>query len=242
VSMAAEAALRVGAGLVSAATQPVHIAGILSRRPEVMVHGVVSGQELEPLLGRASVLVAGPGLGRTPWSEQLLQKATECDCAMVLDADALNILADGRVVSRKKADHRILTPHPGEAARLLACTVDEIQSDRFAAAEALQKTFGGVVVLKGAGTLIATNDRVFLSVEGNPGMASGGMGDLLSGIIGGLLAQGFSLIDAAKTGVVLHNACADRAASRQGERGMIATDLLQFLPAMLNPRQTLALR
>lgn len=235
-AMAAEAALRTGAGLVSVATQPMHVAALLSRRPELMVHGVVSGQELEPLLERASVIVVGPGLGRTPWSEQLLQKAAECDCPMVMDADALNLLAGGRVITDIHHANRVMTPHPGEAARLLGCSTDEVQADRFAAAEALQKQYGGVVVLKGAGTLVRTGAQTFLATGGNPGMASGGMGDVLSGIIVGLLAQGLSLEAAATTGVILHNAAADRASVEFGERSMLATDLFRYLPALLKPQ------
>lgn len=235
VAMAAEAAARTGAGLTSAATQPAHVAAILARRPEIMVTGVTSGQELEPLLARPSLLVVGPGLGRSAWSEQMLQQATLCGLPMVLDADGLNMLAAGRVVREPKRDNWILTPHPAEAARLLGTTTAEIQQDRPAAVQALQQRYGGVAVLKGAGTLVCGADgTVSICNGGNPGMASGGMGDVLSGIIGGLLAQGLKAMDAACLGVCLHAEAADIAA-KQGERGLLASDLITHLQTLVNP-------
>ena len=235
VAMAAEASARTGAGLTSAATRPEHVAAILARRPEIMVTGVSSGQELEPLLARPSLLVVGPGLGRSAWSEQMLQQATLCGLPLVLDADGLNILAAGRVVRESKRDSRILTPHPAEAARLLGVTTADIQQDRTAAAQALQERYGGVIVLKGAGTLVCgLEGTVDICMGGNPGMASGGMGDVLSGIIGSLLAQGLALFDAARLGVCLHAEAADIAA-KQGERGLLASDLIAQLPKLVNP-------
>jgi hydroxyethylthiazole kinase-like uncharacterized protein yjeF len=235
VALAAEAAARTGAGLTSAATQPAHVAAILARRPEIMVTGVTSGQELEPLLARPSLLVVGPGLGRSAWSEQMLQQATLCGLPLVLDADGLNILAAGRVVRESRHDNWILTPHPAEAARLLGITTADIQQDRPAAVIALQQRYGGVIVLKGAGTLVCGADgAVNICTGGNPGMASGGMGDVLSGIIGGLLAQGLNSIDAACLGVCLHAEAADIAA-KQGERGLLASDLIAQLQPLVNP-------
>lgn len=235
VAMAAEAAARTGAGLTSAATQPAHVAAILARRPEIMVTGVTSGQELEPLLTRPSLLVVGPGLGRSAWSEQMLQQATLCGLPMVLDADGLNMLAADRVVREPKRDNWILTPHPAEAARLLGITTADIQQDRVAAVQSLQQRYGGVMVLKGAGTLICGADgAVSICNGGNPGMASGGMGDVLSGIIGSLLAQGLNLLDAASLGVCLHAEAADIAA-KQGERGLLASDLIAQLQPLVNP-------
>ena len=232
--MSSQAAGRVGAGLVSCATRPEHIAALLAHSPEVMAHGVVSGQEVEPLLERASVLVVGPGLGRQSWGEQLLQKACQLSLPMVLDADALNLLSEGRVVTEAQRSHWILTPHPGEAARLLGCSTAEINADRFAAATALQQRYGGVVILKGCGTVIASDAGVRVSGYGNPGMASGGMGDVLSGILGGLLAQGIPAAAAAALGVALHGRAADLAAS-SGQRGLLATDLIPYLRPLVNP-------
>lgn len=233
--MAAEAAARTGAGLVSIATRPEHIPAILARRPEVMACGVVSGQELEPLLARPSVLVVGPGLGRSPWSEQMLQQAVKSGLPLVLDADALNILAAGRVVpATTRRDNWLLTPHPAEAARLLGQTTAEVQADRFAAVRAIQTKYNASVILKGAGSLVASaTGPVGVVTDGNPGMATGGMGDVLSGILGGLVAQGLSLADAARLGAVVHACAADLAADAHGQRSLLATDLIPFLGELL---------
>ncbi|MEH6548736.1 MAG: NAD(P)H-hydrate dehydratase [Pseudomonadales bacterium] len=234
-AMAAEAAARVGAGLVSAATRPEHVSAIVARRPEIMTHGVVSGQELEPLLVAPSVIVLGPGLGQQAWGEQLFQKALSAKTPLVVDADALNLIANQRVIQNPQRDNWILTPHPGEAARLLGISTAQVQEGRFAAVKALQQRYGGVIVLKGSGTLIAGPDgRVAVAAVGNPGMASGGMGDVLSGVLGGLLAQGHDLLSAARLGVLVHGLAADRAA-RDGERGMLAEDVLQALREVVNP-------
>lgn len=235
-AMAGEASARMGAGLTSVATRPEHVSPIIARRPELMVLGVSSGQELEAFLDRPSVLVLGPGLGHTPWSEQMLKQAVTSGLPMVLDADGLNLLAEGRVIpNTSQRDNWILTPHPGEAARLLGCTTSEVQKDRFASAQQLQKRFGGTVLLKGAGTVIAAADgSLSVANVGNPGMASGGMGDVLSGVIGGLLAQGLEPCAATKLAVCLHGTAADLAADENGQRGLLATDLLPFLRQLLN--------
>ena len=233
-SMAAEASLRVGSGLTSVATQPQHVSSILARCPEIMACGVMSGQQLEPWLEKPSVLVVGPGLGRSAWSEQLLQKAVASGLPMVLDADALNILADGRVV--KATDHAwVLTPHAAEAARLLNVSVAEIEANRFSAVQQIQQKYNAVVILKGPGSLIAADNQITkICPYGNPGMASAGMGDLLSGIIGGLIAQGLSLQDAAELGCCLHSAAADKLVDDSGYRGIAATDVLPHLHRLLN--------
>ena len=233
-SMAAEASVRAGSGLTSVATQPHHISNVLARCPEIMAYGVISGQQLEPWLAQPSVLVVGPGLGRSSWSEQLLQKAVASGLPMVLDADALNILADGRVI--KTTGHTwVLTPHAGEAARLLGISVADVEADRFTAVQQLQQKYNAVVLLKGPGTLIAgTNQIIKVCPYGNPGMATAGMGDLLSGIIGSLIAQGLSLQDAAELGCCLHSAGADKLVDDKGYRGIAATDLLPYLQKLLN--------
>ena len=235
--MAAEAAARTGAGKVSVATRPEHVAAILARRPEVMACGVVSGQELEPLLARPTLLVVGPGLGRSPWSEQMLQQAIKSGLPLVLDADALNILAEGRVVPAAALQQHspwLLTPHPAEAARLLGITTAEVQADRFAAVRGLAERYGASVILKGAGSLVASVDGIVgVVTDGNPGMASGGMGDVLSGIVGGLMAQRLSAHDAARLGAVAHACAADLAAEDMGQRGLLATDLIPYLGQLL---------
>ncbi len=148
----------------------------------------------------------------------------------MVDADALNLLA----ADPSESDRWVLTPHPGEAARLLRCDTETIQSDRYAAAASLQQRYGGVCVLKGAGTLVASSKRVAVCSTGNPGMASGGMGDVLTGVIAGLLAQGLSFVDASELGVWIHGAAGDSAAA-QGERGMLASDLFPHLRHWVNP-------
>ena len=235
VAMAAEAALRCGVGLVRVATHVEHVPAIVARTPEAMAHGVRNGAELIPLIAQSDVLVVGPGLGQSPWSEQLLHAALASGKAVVLDADALNLLSAGRAALSAR-DNCLLTPHPGEAARLLGCTTAQIQADRFAAAQQLQKMVGGVVVLKGNGSLIAGAGQLLLSDYGNPGMASGGMGDVLSGVLGALLAQAsahhMTALECAALGVCLHGAAADRAA-RDGQRGLCATDLMPHLRELL---------
>ena len=233
--MAAEASLQVGAGMTSLATRPEHIAPMLTRQPEVMACPVVSGQELEPLLGRASALVVGPGLGRSPWSEQLLQKAVAAGLPMVVDADGLNIIAEGRVVPNPDGSQWVLTPHAGEAARLLGISVAEVQADRFAAVRQLQEKYSAVVLLKGPGTLIAgANEIIKVCPYGNPAMATAGMGDILSGLIGGLIAQGCDLQTATELGCCLHSSAADLAVQERGLRSLTATDLLPQLCNLLN--------
>lgn len=235
IALAAEAAARVGAGLVSAATRPEHVPALIARCPEVMATGVSSGQALEPLMQRPTVLVVGPGLGRSAWSEQMLQQALKTDLPLVVDADALNLLSEGRAVSQKHRDNWILTPHPGEAARLLDSDSAAIQADRFAAVRKLQSGYGGVAVLKGAGSLIAAAGAPLgLADTGNPGMASGGMGDVLSGVIGGLLAQGLAPPLAARLGVCVHGMAADMAAADSGQRGLLAGDLSAYIRELVN--------
>ncbi len=235
-ALAAEAALRTGAGLVSVATRPEHVSALLARLPEVMAKGVVSGQELEPLLSAPNLLVVGPGLGQSPWSEQMLQKALASGLPMVLDADALNLLAKGRIGQGVDLQTCVLTPHPGEAARLLEVSTAEVQSDRFRAVRALQEKFGCPVGLKGAGSLVCAKqgEPVGVCPAGNPGMASGGMGDVLSGVVGSLMAQGLQNALALKLAVCLHATAADIAAEKSGERGLIATDLMLPLQKLVN--------
>jgi len=220
VMMASEAALRVGAGLVSVATRPNNALALTSRRPEVMARGVTDDSELDPLIDRASHIVMGPGLGQSDWSRWLFDRVLQAGKPGVMDADALNLLSRKSVT----VDDWVLTPHPGEAARLLG----DMHENRFIAAGAIQKKFKGVTVLKGAGTLITDGRVTSVCPYGNPGMATAGMGDVLSGVIGGLLGQGLSPLEAAQKGVVFHAYAGDQAA-KQGQRGMIATDVIPFI-------------
>jgi ADP-dependent NAD(P)H-hydrate dehydratase / NAD(P)H-hydrate epimerase len=231
-ALAAEAALRCGAGLVRVATRAEHVAALVARTPEVMTRGVNSGAELTPMLAAADIIVLGPGLGQSPWSLQLLQLALASGLPLVLDADALNLLAAGNLGDVRPVGDWVLTPHPGEAARLLACSTADVQANRFAALDALQQRYGGVVVLKGNGTLVSGGEGILLSDYGNPGMASGGMGDVLSGVIGALLAQHLPPLEAAALGVCLHGAAADIAAEA-GQRGLAASDLIPHMRSLL---------
>lgn len=232
--LSGQAALRSGAGLVSLVTRKRHVGGMLAAAPELMVHGARKGAVPEHLIQRSNALVLGPGLGRRRWGRRLFRQLQTYEGPLVLDADGLNLLAGA---SGERRDNWVLTPHPGEAARLLGVDVAEIEADRFAAVERLQQRFGGTVVLKGAGTLVLGpgNRPVAVCSDGNPGMASGGMGDVLSGVIGGLLAQGWIPEEAAERGVCLHAAAGDRAACVEGERGLLAHDLLPHIRRLGNP-------
>lgn len=227
VSMAAEAALYGGAGMVSVATRGENVNAIISRRPEVMARGVEDAASLQALIDRANVIVLGPGLGRSDWSRWLFNALVESGLPLVLDADGLNLLAE----SSLRRDDWVLTPHPGEAARLLG---EPVQQDRPAAVTSLQQRYGGVCLLKGAGTLIASSERLSLCPCGNPGMAVAGMGDLLAGLIGGLAAQGCSLVLATELGAIIHSLAADGIVEAQGERGLLATDLLPEIRRLIN--------
>ncbi|QTR45336.1 NAD(P)H-hydrate dehydratase [Thiothrix litoralis] len=229
IRLAGEAALRAGSGLVSIATHPAHAPFLNLLRPELMVHAVDSPATLRPLLARMEAIGIGPGMAQTAWSRNLLTLIQNATQPKVLDADALNLLAQ----NRSQRDDWILTPHPGEAARLLACTTADVEQDRIAATRRLQREYGGVIVLKGTGTLVASANGVAFCDAGNPGMASGGMGDALTGIITALLAQGLSLEAAATTGVWVHAHAADRAAA-SGERGLLASDLITHLREVIN--------
>lgn len=231
VLMAAEAAARTGSGLVTVATRPEHLGIIISARPELMCWGIQKAKQIDHLLERATVVVIGPGLGQDHWAKTLLKRCLQAKLPMIMDADALNLLAKNPIQNK----NWILTPHPGEAARLLKCSVADIQQNRFEAAQQLQKQYQSVIVLKGAGTIIQAEQNIpVINQLGNPGMASGGMGDLLSGTIAGLLAQGLSLAEAAMKGVLIHSRAADLAAFQGGERGLLATDLLPFIRRIVN--------
>jgi len=231
VQLAGMAALRAGAGLVSVATRAGHVFALNAARPELMAHGVDGPQALQPMLERADVLALGPGLGRSAWGHALWLTALDSGKPLVLDADGLNLLANE---PRRFPAPTVLTPHPGEAGRLLGVSTAEVERDRFAVARELARRHAAVVVLKGTGSLVADPDgRLDVCPWGNPGMASGGMGDLLTGIIAALLAQGCDAWQAARIGVGLHARAGDRAA-QAGERGLLASDLLAPLRALGN--------
>nr|WP_298723893.1 NAD(P)H-hydrate dehydratase [uncultured Steroidobacter sp.] len=233
--MAGEAALRAGAGLVTVACWPENVASITASRPELMCRGVEGASDLTSMIERADVLAIGPGLGQSDWSRALLEITLESDKPTVIDADALNLLAHAPRANSKW----ILTPHPGEAGRLLGISTAEVQSNRLQSAREIANKFGGTVVLKGAGTLVVTGDSLpYICDQGNPGMASPGMGDVLTGVITGIAAQTADLPGAARAGVLVHAMAGDMAA-RRGERGLLATDLFGYLPTCVNPTQRL---
>jgi NAD(P)H-hydrate epimerase len=229
VKMAGEAALRVGTGLVSIATRKEHVGLLNLNRPELMCHGVEGAEQLLGLIAKASVIVIGPGLGQSDWSKELFMVTINAQKPLIIDADALNLLALAPFTNT----NWILTPHPGEAARLLNCSTLYIQQDRFASASALQDKYKGIVILKGSGTLITSENDCAVSTTGNPGMASGGMGDVLTGIIAGFVAQGLTLKESAQQGVYVHGEAADLAA-KEGERGLLASDLMPYLRQVVN--------
>jgi hydroxyethylthiazole kinase-like uncharacterized protein yjeF len=233
VRMAGEAAMRVGAGLTSIATRAENVSAINAARPELMAHGCADAAPLPALVKRATVVAIGPGLGQSAWSRAMLAGAIVVEKPTVLDADALNLLSQKFFPLPHTA---VLTPHPGEAARLLATDVPTIESDRFKACRAIADRYRAVVVLKGAGTVIAhPAGPLAVCPWGNPGMASGGMGDVLTGVIAGLLAQGLNAWRAARLGVALHAQAGD-AAARDGEAGIVATDLFPHLHKLRNAR------
>ena len=226
------AALRCGSGLVSL-VQPPGASGARSPVPELMCHAVADRRALRELVGVASVIAVGPGLGQDAWAQDMLGAVLEVPGPRVMDADALRLLAaDPR---ENSSGDWVLTPHPGEAAALLGTTTAEIQKDRFSAIGRIQETYGGVVVLKGCGTLVADAEgRVGVCAGGNPGMATAGMGDVLTGIIASLIGQGRAVGPAALAGTCLHAAAGDLACE-QGMHGMVASDLLPHLRALSDP-------
>jgi NAD(P)H-hydrate epimerase len=231
--MTGEAALRAGAGLVTVATRTENVPAIIGARPELMCRGIASAGELAAMIAHADVIALGPGLGQDAWAKTMFDTALSNDRRAVVDADALNLLAQ----SPRSNAHWILTPHPGEAARLLGKTAGEVQRDRLGAARAIVQRYAGTVVLKGAGTLVVTDEaRPAICDRGNPGMASPGMGDVLTGVIAGVVAQSADLAAAARVGVLVHALAGDMAA-RRGERGLLATDLFAHLQTCVNPAQ-----
>jgi NAD(P)H-hydrate epimerase len=234
IRLAAEAALRVGAGLVYVATHRDSVASVLAARPEIICSSVSSGAELADLVNKVDGAVVGPGLGQTAWAYGLWRALLRADLPLVLDADGLNLLA----AEPFARDRWVLTPHPGEAARLLpGASVESVQRDRLAAARALAERYRATAVLKGPNTLVAapsSTEPIRVCDRGNPGMATGGTGDVLAGTLGSLLVQLGDLAQAARVGVLLHALAGDEAA-KDGERGTVAGDLLPHLRAWANP-------
>jgi hydroxyethylthiazole kinase-like uncharacterized protein yjeF len=234
IRLAAEAALRVGAGLVYVATHRDSVASVLAGRPEIICRSVASAKDLEDLVAAVDGVVLGPGLGQSAWAYRLWRQLVHTNLPLVLDADGLNLLAAEPI----ERDNWLLTPHPGEAARLLpAATVESVQRDRLGSARALAQRYRAVAILKGPNTLIASQRRdepIRVCDRGNPGMATGGTGDVLAGTLGALLVQTGDIEQAARAGVLLHALAGDDAA-KAGERGTVAGDLLPHLRRWANP-------
>jgi ADP-dependent NAD(P)H-hydrate dehydratase / NAD(P)H-hydrate epimerase len=238
VRLAGEAALRAGAGLVVVAAHPDSQAAVMAGRAELICHAVADCDALAPLLERADGIVAGPGLGCDDWSLALLRRALAAGKPTLVDADGLNLLA-AHADEFTLPTATVLTPHPGEAARLLSCTAAEVQGDRLGAARRLRERYRATAVLKGACTLVAPagaeGEPVSVCVHGNPGMASAGMGDVLAGLIGALMVQFGDCATAARAGVLAHALAGDDAAARAGQRGLLAGDLIEAMRSWLNP-------
>ena len=231
IRLCGEAALRSGAGRVTLATDPAHAAMVNLGRPELMVNAVDSELDLQANLDSDFVLAVGPGLGMTDWSASLFETCLASALPLVIDADGLNLLAQRSQQTAVQRDKWILTPHPAEAARLLDCEVSDIQQDRVTSAMTIARRFGACVVLKGlwhgcGGCL----GQYAICPAGNPGMATAGSGDVLTGIIAALLGQGLSCFDAACAGVLAHAQAGDLAADDLGEMAMIAGDIIDCLP------------
>lgn len=231
VRLAGEACLRVGAGLVTVAVAPENIAAISAGRPELICVALSGESVLKEAIARADVIAVGPGLGRTAWARAALNTVLSGGKPLVVDADALNLLADHEAPPR---EDWILTPHPGEAGRMLGVSAGDIQRDRLASLDRLIERFHGTIVLKGAGTLVGARGRTpGVCERGNPGMATAGSGDVLTGAIAGILAQCRDPWTAARVGVLVH-AMAGDAAARGGERGLLASDLARELHNCVN--------
>jgi len=232
--LAARAALKLGAGCVHVGLLADNAPGVDPLQPELMLHSAADALCLPGI----DVLAVGCGLGRDMVAQELLHDALNTGAALVLDADALNILAQrpdlcALLLSRKAAT--VLTPHPGEAARLLACEIKELQADRVAAVRQLAQKFGCSVVLKGASSLCATRDgRLFVNKTGNPGMSSAGMGDVLTGMIAAFIAQGMTADDALLLAVHLHGAAGDVLAEQKATLGMTAMEVTEWARWLLN--------
>ncbi|MCW9047235.1 MAG: NAD(P)H-hydrate dehydratase [Gammaproteobacteria bacterium] len=238
IRLAAEAALRSGAGLVTVVSHKEHTPILLAGRPELMLNPSEDGQLPADLLSKASAVVIGPGLTDSDWSQNLLASALACSAPKIVDAGALRLLSK----ENEPRNDWILTPHAGEAAALLDNGADgdelinasTIQDSRFTSIEMLHLLYGGHIVLKGAGSLIQSPDQLIqLCPYGNPGMASAGMGDVLSGILGSLVGQGYGLALATSLGVCIHSMAGDMAAVK-GESGLLASDLFEFIRQLMN--------
>ncbi|MDD5383077.1 MAG: NAD(P)H-hydrate dehydratase [Candidatus Margulisbacteria bacterium] len=224
--LASRGALRVGAGLTYLAVPKELVNYINLATPEVIVLPFDKINNLKP-----NVIAIGPGLGISSDIKKLLASLITCPSPLIIDADGINVLAKNPGLLKNNRSSVIITPHPGELARLIGKSVEAIQRDRLAAAKETARRFNCIVVLKGYRTVIADHlGKVLLNPTGNPGMAAGGVGDVLTGMIAGLIAQGLKPWEAAVLGVYLHGLAGDLAAKVKGEYAMIASDLVEKIP------------
>lgn len=235
--LSSKAAIKIGAGLVSLATRSEHLQAALSFAPEVMTKPVDSGQSLENYLDFPTVICLGPGLGRDYWSEQMIYKSLENSqknkTPILIDADGLNLLPEfsKKLPLPKKI---VLTPHLGEAARLLNTSVEKVKKNKVSAAKRISNKYNSVVVLKSHETLICKEDKIYICDKGNPGMATAGMGDVLSGMISGLIAQKLSLFEAACLGVDLHARAGDIYSKKNNQQSLLPTDIIDLFARVIN--------
>ncbi len=226
VTLAARAALRSGAGLVTALVHPECRAN-LAAFPEIMVQG---WDTLEEKLPQANVIIVGPGLGESEGAGKILQRLEQVSLPIVVDASALKT----DFLSALRSKQCVITPHPGEAAALMASSTAQVQGDRLAASVELADRFKATCVLKGSGTLIAEAGQLSaINTHGNAGMASAGMGDVLSGIIGALIGQGLTAFEAARSAVLIHAICAESFSAEQDQIGLIASDIIERIPKVI---------
>ena len=235
--LSSKAAIKIGAGLVSLATRSEHLQAALSFAPEVMSKPVDSGQSLENYLDFPTVVCLGPGLGKDYWSEQMIYKSLENTyknkTPILIDADGLNLLPEfsKKLPLPKKI---VLTPHLGEAARLLNTSLEKVKKNKISAAKRIANKYNSVVVLKSHETLICKEDKIYICDKGNPGMATAGMGDVLSGMISGLIAQKLSLFEAACLGVDLHARAGDIYSEKNNQQSLLPTDIIDLFARVIN--------
>jgi NAD(P)H-hydrate epimerase len=231
IRLASEAALRSGAALVSVCSHETNHILIHSSQPELMIAGANVKQLFNNnSLSKVKLVLIGPGLGTNQWATDLFTYVLTLNKPMVVDADALNILSK----RSQYCDNWVLTPHPGEAARLLACSLTDVENDRFESARKIAQKYGGICVLKGAGTIVSDGSVCWLNTTGNPSMASGGMGDVLAGIIAALFMQMGDKLAAVRLAVFLHGLIADQIVAQQGSIGLLASDIIAQIPTAIN--------
>ncbi|MDR1159690.1 MAG: NAD(P)H-hydrate dehydratase [Syntrophomonadaceae bacterium] len=250
ITMTAQAALKIGAGVITAAV-PEAVAGIVAgHSPEIMTLplpqtsdaqiSTAAVPQLINFLSKATVCTIGPGMGRYPEAYDIVSLILkESDLPVVIDADALNALKDDISMVTNRSAPVVLTPHPGEFSTLTGLSTTRIQSDRIGTAREFAQKWGVILVLKGNKTIIALpSGEAFMNLTGNPGMATAGSGDVLTGIIGGLIAQNLEVSSAALVGVYVHGAAGDLGVLSQGQRGLVAGDLIKYLPQVIKVFET----